>query len=78
MDYQEFAERGQRARRETEDFINSYIHDHGKRWPTVCHFGQDTQEAVQRNLFGACSARLPCQLSVRTEVRIPARGGLYR
>lgn len=36
MDYEEFVKMSEKARRETEDFINHYIHDQGKRWPLIC------------------------------------------
>jgi len=64
MDYQEFVERGQRARRETEDFINSYIHDRRNGWPLICHSGLARQELLQRKAFGACAG-------VRTKLTMP-------
>ena len=55
MDYQEFIKMGQKARRETEDFINRYIHDQRRRWPVICHSTRTEQDTVQTELSGTCS-----------------------
>lgn len=36
MDSQDIAKIGNRAKRETEAFINHYINDRAKGWPVLC------------------------------------------
>jgi hypothetical protein len=55
MDYQEFINMGQKARRETEDFINHHIHDQRRKWPVICHSTRTGQDTVQAELSGTCS-----------------------
>jgi len=55
MDYQEFINMGQKARRETEDFINHHIHDQRRRWPVICHSTRNKKDMVQTELLGTCS-----------------------
>ena len=55
MDYQEFIKMGQKARRETEDFINHHIHDQRRRWPVICHSTRIKKDTVQTELSGTCS-----------------------
>ena len=37
MNTQDIIKIGHKARIETEAFINQYINDEAKRWPTICH-----------------------------------------
>lgn len=37
MNTQDITKIGHKARIETEAFINQYINDEAKRWPTICH-----------------------------------------
>lgn len=37
MNTQDFIKIGNKARIETEAFINRYINDEAKRWPIICH-----------------------------------------
>jgi hypothetical protein len=39
MKSQDIIKVGHKARIETEAFINQYINDQAKRWPTLCHCG---------------------------------------
>jgi hypothetical protein len=39
MNTQDIIKIGHKARIETEAFINQYINDEAKRWPTICHCG---------------------------------------
>lgn len=39
MDSREAAGTGDRAKRETEAFINNHIDDHAKGWPILCTHG---------------------------------------
>ena len=47
MDTQDIIKIGHKARIETEAFINQYINDEAKRWPTICHCGQAHSEYHQ-------------------------------
>ncbi|MHC4665017.1 MAG: hypothetical protein ACYS9T_03540 [Planctomycetota bacterium] len=66
MDYQDFLMMGHKARRETEDFINDYIHDQEKRWPVICRSARLSKDSVHVGPYGMCSntytpAALPYQ-----------------
>ncbi|MBW7990312.1 MAG: hypothetical protein FVQ84_09900 [Planctomycetes bacterium] len=39
MNTQDIIKIGHKARIETEAFINQYINDEAKKWPTICHCG---------------------------------------
>jgi hypothetical protein len=40
MNTQDIIKIGYKARIETEAFINQYINDEAKKWPTTCHCSQ--------------------------------------
>ena len=48
MDYEELVTIGQKARRETEEFINHNIHDERKRWPVIYRAARNRKEMAQR------------------------------
>lgn len=67
MDYEEFVKMSEKARRETEDFINHHIHDQTKNWPVICCPEQFKQDSPQMKPCRTCSpihaaATLPPQL----------------
>ena len=52
MDYYESDIMANRARRETEAFINNNIHNHTKKWPRICHsqiFIENTNKSPSNN-----------------------------
>ncbi len=48
MDAQDIINIGREAKRETEDFINSNIHDGTKGWPRLCVCGSSYDELCRR------------------------------
>jgi hypothetical protein len=50
MDLQELVNTGRKARKETEDFINRYLHDRAKEWPVICRLrmGEEAVAEFQR------------------------------
>ncbi|MHC4159723.1 MAG: hypothetical protein ACYSSO_11675 [Planctomycetota bacterium] len=47
MDTRELTEIGKKARQETEDFVNHYLHDQTKRWPLVRCFARAAEDVAQ-------------------------------
>ena len=39
IDLQELVNIGRKARKETEDFINRYLHDRANKWPVISRLG---------------------------------------
>ena len=52
MDAQDIMNIGREAKRETEDFINSNIHDGTKGWPRLCVCGSSYDELRRRLAVG--------------------------
>ena len=59
MDYHELDKMAQRARRETETFINTNIHNQTKEWPRIC----------RSQLFMENTRKSPCTLGQNNCVR---------
>jgi hypothetical protein len=51
MDSREAAGTGDKAKRETEAFINNHIDDHAKGWPILCPHGPVNTEYSQKKDF---------------------------
>ena len=51
MDSREAARIGDKAKRETEAFINNHIDDHAKGWPVLCTHGTASSECGQKKDF---------------------------
>jgi hypothetical protein len=51
MDSREAVELANKAKRETEAFINNYINDHAKGWPILCPYGTTNTEYGQKKDF---------------------------
>jgi len=47
MDSEELANLGQKARRETEAYINRHLHDHTQRWPLTERSGMIRQSRIE-------------------------------